>query len=82
MGRQIIKDDVNLLVSGAQRDHFLEEGDKVAADVASGSPAVNPPAGRVQGRVQGQCSMPVILKSVALSTSGGRGSTGSSRSSA
>ena len=33
VGRQIVQDDVNLLVPGAQRNHFLEEDDKLAAGI-------------------------------------------------
>ena len=35
VGRHIVQNDVNLLVPGAPRNHFLEEGDKLAAGVAS-----------------------------------------------
>src|ERR1700740_3246272 len=82
VSRQIVQDDVNLLVPGAQRKDFLEQGDKLASGVAGGGFAVNPRRARVQGCIQGQCSMAVVLKSVALGTSGERGSTGSRRSSA
>jgi hypothetical protein len=42
VGRQIIQDDMNLLVPGAQRDNFLQEGDKVVAGVTSGCPSSHP----------------------------------------
>lgn len=69
MGRQIVQDDVNLLVPGAQRDDFLEEGDEVAAGVASRGLTVNPARGSVQGRVQRQRPMAVVLEPMAFSTS-------------
>ena len=41
MSRQVVQDDVNLLVGGTQRDHFLEQGDEVAAGVARCGLAMN-----------------------------------------
>jgi hypothetical protein len=70
VGRQIVQDDVNLLVPGAQRDDFLEESNEFTAGVSSGGFAVDSPGGRVQGGIQGQCSMAVVLESVAFSTTG------------
>ena len=61
---------MNLIVPGAQRDDFLEEGNELTAGVASGRFAVDPPGGRVQGGIQGQCSMAVVLESAAFSTTG------------
>jgi hypothetical protein len=49
VSREIVQDDVDLLVPGAQGDHFPEESNELAAGVASGGFAVNPSAGRVQG---------------------------------
>ena len=56
-GREIVQDDVNLLVPRAQRDDFLEESNELTLGVASGGFSVDPPGGRVQGGIQGQCSM-------------------------
>ena len=40
---EIVQDDVNLLVAGAQSDDFLEEGDEFVAGVASRGFAVTRP---------------------------------------
>ena len=47
VSREIVQDDVDLLVPGALRDNFFEESNELAAGVASGSFAVNPSVGRV-----------------------------------
>ena len=54
VSREIVQDDVDLLVPGAQGDDFPEESNELAAGVASGGFAMNPSAGRVQSRIQGQ----------------------------
>ena len=82
MRREIVQDDVNLLVPGAEGDDFLEEGDELAAGVASGGFAMNPPCGRVQSGIEGECSVAKVLEPVAFGTSGESGRTGASRSSA
>ena len=48
VSREIVQDDVNLLVAGAEGDDFFEKGNELAAGVARGGFAVNPPRGRVR----------------------------------
>ena len=78
--REIIEDDVDLLMGRAQGDNLLQETDKVPTGVASGGLAVNAAGRGVQRRIQRQGSVPVVLKSVALGAPGESGRTGSSRS--
>jgi hypothetical protein len=68
VGRQIVQDDVILLLPGAQRGDFLEEGNELTAGVASGRFSLDPPGDRVKGSIQGPCSMAVVFESVALRT--------------
>src|ERR1700739_1361601 len=68
VSREIVQDDVDLLVPGALRDNFFEESNELAAGMARGGFAVNPPAGRVQSRIQEQRSVAVVLESVTLGT--------------
>ena len=63
-----MRNTVGLLVPRAQADHFLEESNELAAGVASGGFAMNPSVGRVQSRIQEQCSVTVVLESVTLGT--------------
>src|SRR5215469_17265790 len=70
VSREIVQDDVNLLVPGAEGDDFLEESDELAAGVASGGFAMNPSCGRVQGGIEGECSVAEVLETVAFGTSG------------
>ena len=69
MSREIIQDDVNLPAPGAQRDDFLEEGEEVAAGMASAGFAVNPAGGGVQGCVQRECSVTEVFEPVAFGPS-------------
>ena len=48
MGRQVIEDEVNLLMRRAQSDDFFKKGDEVAAGMACGGFAVNTPGCGVQ----------------------------------
>jgi hypothetical protein len=73
VSREVVQDDVNLLVPGAEVDDFLEESDKLSAGVASGGFAVYSPGRRVQGCIKGQCSVTVVFKSVALGAAWGKG---------
>jgi hypothetical protein len=82
MGRQVIEDDVNLLMRRAQRDDFFKKGDEVAAGMACGGFAVNTAGCGVQRGIQGERSVAVVFKTMALGTPGEMGNTGSSRSSA
>jgi hypothetical protein len=70
VSREIVQDDVNLFVPGAEGDDFLEEGDELAAGVASGGFAMNASCGRVQGGIEGECSVAKVLETVAFGTSG------------
>jgi hypothetical protein len=45
VSREILKNDVNLFVPGAQRDDFLEDSDKVTTGMTSGTLAVDPTCG-------------------------------------
>ena len=52
VGREIVEDDMNLLSWRAQGRHFFEEGNELAAGVASGGFAVHPAGGGVQRGIQ------------------------------
>src|SRR6201987_592742 len=66
MSREIVEDDVDLLMGRAQGHDFLQEDDKVAAGVASSGLSVNAAGRGVQRRIQRQGSVPVVFKSMAL----------------
>src|SRR5277367_2558930 len=66
VSREIIEDDVDLLIGRAQVHDFLQEDDKVAASMTSSGFSVNAAGGGVQRRIQRQGSVPVVFKSVAL----------------
>ena len=69
VGREVVEDDMNLLSRRAQREHFFEEGNEVAAGVASRGFPVHPAGLGVQRGIQRKRSMPVVLESVTLGTS-------------
>src|SRR5258705_5267204 len=66
VSREIVEDDVNLLIGRPQGYDVLEEDDKVAAGVACSGLSVNAAGRGIQRRVQRQGSVPVVFKSVAL----------------
>ena len=70
VSREIVQDDMNLLVPGAEGEDFLKEGDELAAGVASGGFAMNSSCGRVQSGIEGECSVAKVLETVAFGTSG------------
>lgn len=80
VSRQIVQDDMNLLIAGAEGDDFLEEGDELAAGMTSSGFAMDPTCGGIQGGIQGESSVTEILEAAARPGESGR--TGSSRSSA
>src|SRR5258705_1668657 len=66
VSREIVEDDVDLLIGRAQGHDFLQEDDKVVAGVACSSLSVNAAGRCIQRRIQRQGSVPVVFKSVAL----------------
>lgn len=66
---ELLTDDMNLLPGRAQRDHFFQEGNEVAAGVASRGFPVHPAGLGVQRGIQRKGSMPVVLEAVTLSPS-------------
>jgi hypothetical protein len=80
VGRKVVEDDVNLLSGRTLGNDFFEEGNKVLAGVAGRGFAMHVAGGRFQRGIQGQCSVAVVLETVALDPSGESGRTGPSRS--
>ena len=72
MSREVVEDDVNLLLARAQGYDFFEKGEELAAGVTGGGFAVYATGGGIQRRIQGQGSMPVVLEAVTLGASGGK----------
>jgi len=64
---EIVEDDVDLLIGRAQGDHLFQEADEVPTGVPDGGFPVNASGRGVQRGIQGERSMPVVFKSVALS---------------
>ena len=61
MSREIVQDDVNLLLPGAEERTSLRKRDELAAGVVSGGFAMNTSGGRVQGGIKGECSMAKVF---------------------
>ena len=72
VGREVVEDDMNLLSGRTLGDDFFEEGNKVLAGVAGRGFAVHVAGGRFQRGVQGQCSVAVVLETLALDPSRGK----------
>ena len=66
---EIVQDDVNLLPRGAQGYDLLQEGDELTAGMAGSGFAVDATGGGIQRRIQGERSVPVVLKAVTFGTS-------------
>jgi len=66
---EIVQDDVNLLPRGTPGDDLLQKGDELTAGMAGGSFAVDATGGGIQRRIQGERSVPVVLKAVAFGAS-------------
>ena len=69
VGREVVEDDMNLLPGRAQRYHFFEEGNEVAAGVAGRGSSVHAAGLGVQRGIQRKRSMPVVLEAVTLGSS-------------
>ena len=67
--REIVQDDVNLLPRGTQGDDLLQKGDELTAGMVGGSFTVDATGGGIQRRIQGERSVPVVLKTVAFGAS-------------
>src|SRR5271169_4631437 len=63
---EIVEDDVNLLPRGTQGYDLLQKGDELTAGMAGSSFAVDATGGGIQRRIQGERSVPVVLKTVAF----------------
>jgi hypothetical protein len=70
VSREVVEDDVNVLLAWAQGYDFFERGDELATGMAGGRFAVHATGCGIQRRIQGQGSMPVVLEAVTLGTSG------------
>src|ERR1700722_14192919 len=66
---EVVEDDVNLLPRGAQGYDLLQKGDELTAGIAGSGFAVDATSGGVQRRIQGECSVPVVLKAVTFGAS-------------
>src|SRR5260370_5777694 len=66
VSREIVEDDVDLLIGRVEGHDFLQEDDKVAAGVACSGLSVNAAGRGVQRRIQRQGSVSVVFKSMAL----------------
>lgn len=82
VSREIVEDDVSLLIGRPRGYDFLEEDGKVAAGVACAGRSVNAAGRDVLRRIQRQGSVPVVFESVALGAARRKQHTGSRRSSA
>jgi hypothetical protein len=65
--REIVEDDVDLLIGRAQGDNLFQEADEVPTGVPDSGFPVNASGRGVQRSIQGERSMPVVFKSVVLS---------------
>jgi hypothetical protein len=72
VSREVVEDDVNLLSGRTLGNDFFEKGNKVLAGVAGRGFAVHVAGSRFQSGIQGQCSMAVVLETVALDPSWGK----------
>jgi len=72
MGGEVVENDMNLLPSRAQRYSLFEEGDEVAAGVASAGFSMYAPGIGVQRGVQRKRAMAIIFEAVTLGASGKR----------
>src|ERR1700751_20617 len=73
--RDIVEDDVDLLMGRAQGHDFLQEDDKVAAGVTASGLSVNAAGRGSRRRIQRRGSVRVVFKSMALGAAH-RGSIG------
>ena len=60
---------MDLLARPTQADHFLQEIDELSAGVAGGGFAVHPSAGGVQGGIQRESAVAVVLEAMPLGAS-------------
>src|SRR6266849_851206 len=68
---EIVEDDVNLLPRRAQGYDLLQEGNELTAGMASRGFAVAPAGGGVEGGIQRERSVPVVLEAMTFGASGG-----------
>jgi hypothetical protein len=69
VGREIVEDDVNLLPRRAQGDDLLQEGNELPTGVTGSGFAVDTTSGGIERRIQGECSVPVVLEAMTLGAS-------------
>ncbi len=69
VGREVVENDVDLLARPTQANHFLQEIDELPAGVAGGGFAVHSSAGGIQGGVQREGAVSVVLESMPLGAS-------------
>jgi len=69
VGREVVEDDMNVLLRRAQRHHFCEEGDEVTAAVAGRGSSVHAAGLGVQRGIQRKRSMAVVLEAMTLGSS-------------
>jgi hypothetical protein len=79
---EVVEDDVNLLLGGLLGDDFFQKSNKLLAGVACGRLANDLAGLRIQGRVQRERPVPVILEPCFSARPGDNGKRRSSRSSA
>src|SRR4051794_41955944 len=73
VSREIVQDDVNVLVPGAEREDFLKEGDELPAGVASGGFCMKPSRGGGQGGQKGEGFRGERIPSPAVRNARGKG---------
>jgi hypothetical protein len=66
MRREVVQDHVDLSPVGLGRNNLLQETNKLLASVARGGLPDHLAGLWIQGRVQRECAVPVILKAVLL----------------
>ena len=66
MGRAVVENDVDFLPRSALSHHFAQESHEFQAGVTGYGFAMYPSRARVQSRVQGERTMPVVFEAVAL----------------
>src|SRR5438552_17075811 len=73
MSREIIQDDMNLLLGRAQGEHFCKEGDEVATGMAGSGASMHTAGLGIQGGIQGQRATSGVIAAVKFGSSRRKG---------
>jgi hypothetical protein len=73
VGGEVIQNDVDLAASGLRADDLLQKRDELLAGVAGGGLADDFSGLRIQGCIERQCSVAVVLEAMLLGPAGACG---------